>query len=184
MLSLLKRVVRYLPTPEWLLNHIVNRLPYVSWRMRSYQAFGVRLVAPRTGCVMLGAELHYPRRIAIGRNSIVGPGCLLDARGGIEIGDNVNITGGTRFMTAKHIVQDPSFDARYDPIVVEDRVWIALGATVLGGVRIGEGAVVAANATVTNDVAPFTIVGGTPAVPIGTRTHDLQYDLDYRPNWA
>lgn len=54
----------------------------------------------------------------------------------------------------------------------------------LGGVRIGEGAVVAANATVTADVAPFTIVGGTPAVAIGERTRDLRYHLDYRPNWT
>lgn len=184
MLSLLRHLARLLPTPEWILNHVVARLPYAAWRMRLYQAFGVRFADVRTGCVMLGAQLHYPRRIAIGRNSIVGPGCDLDARGGITIGDDVNISGGTRFMTAKHDVQDPDFVARFAPVVVEDRVWIALGATVLGGVRIGEGAVVAANATVTADVAPFTIVGGTPAVAIGERTRDLRYHLDYRPNWT
>lgn len=176
--------VRYLPSPEWVLNHVVNRLPYAAWRMRAYQLLGVRLDAPRTGCLMLGVEVFSPARLAVGRNTIVGPGCLLDARGGLTLGENVNVGGGTRFMTAKHDVQDPDFVARFDPVVVEDRVWIALGATVLGGVTIGEGAVVAANATVTSDVAPFTIVAGTPAAPIGTRTRDLRYELTYRPNWA
>lgn len=115
MLSLLRHLARLLPTPEWILNHVVARLPYAAWRMRLYQAFGVRFADVRTGCVMLGAQLHYPRRIAIGRNSIVGPGCDLDARGGITIGDDVNISGGTRFMTAKHDVQDPDFVARFAP---------------------------------------------------------------------
>jgi len=59
-----------------------------------------------------------------------------------------------------------------------------LGATVLGGVTIGEGAVVTANATVTKDVAPYTIVGGTPAREIGSRDPNQTYELDYRPNWT
>jgi maltose O-acetyltransferase len=86
-------------------------------------------------------------------------------------------------MTAKHLVQDPDFTAAFEPAVVGDRVWIALGATILGGVTIGEGAVVAANATVTADVAPFAIVAGTPARVIGRRTSELRYHLDYRPDW-
>ncbi len=184
MKPILRRIVSYVPTPEWVLNHVVNRLPYASWRMRAYKLLGVRLEAPRTGCIMLGTKVHSPRRLSIGRNSVIGPGGLLDARGGIEIGRNVNITGDVRFMTAKHIVQDPGFDAVYEPIVIGDRAWVALGATVLGGVTIGEGAVVAAGATVTHDVAPFTIVAGTPAAKVGTRTQDLDYELWYRPNWA
>jgi len=48
-------------------------------------------------------------------------------------------------------------------IVVEDDVWIGHGATVLSGVRIGQGAVVAAGAVVTKDVPPYAIVGGVPA---------------------
>jgi acetyltransferase-like isoleucine patch superfamily enzyme len=37
---------------------------------------------------------------------------------------------------------------------------------------------------VTRDVAPYTIVAGTPAQPIGERTRELRYELSYRPNWA
>jgi maltose O-acetyltransferase len=133
---------------------------------------------------MLGTEIVRPDRLVLGRNTIVGPHCLIDARGGVQLGDNVNVGGHTRFMTAKHKVQDPDFGDEYGPAIVGDRVWIALGATVLGDVRIGEGAVVAANATVTRDVAPYTIVAGTPAQPIGERTRELRYELSYRPNWT
>ena len=48
------------------------------------------------------------------------------------------------------------------------------GVTVLGGVSLGEGAVAAANATVTKDVPAFTTVSGTPAQPIGSRNPNLR----------
>jgi acetyltransferase-like isoleucine patch superfamily enzyme len=174
---------RYLPPIEVVLNHVVNRIPTVGARMRCYALAGVRLEDPRTGVIMLGTEVWAPRRLRLGPHTIVGRDCLLDARGGLHLGASVNVTSYTRFMTAKHDVNDPDFDAVFEPIVVEDRAWIALGATVLGGVTIGEGAVVAAGAVVTSDVAPFTIVGGIPAQPIGSRNTDLRYELHYRPNW-
>jgi acetyltransferase-like isoleucine patch superfamily enzyme len=49
------------------------------------------------------------------------------------------------------------------PIVIEDDVWIGARSTILKGVRIGRGAIVAAASVVTRDVAPFTVVGGNPA---------------------
>lgn len=54
-------------------------------------------------------------------------------------------------------------------IVVEDDVWIAHGATILSGVRIGQGAVIAAGSVVTKDVPPYAIVGGVPAKVIKYR---------------
>ena len=54
-------------------------------------------------------------------------------------------------------------------IVVEDDVWIGYGATILSGVRIGQGAVIAAGAVVTKDVPPYAIVGGVPAKVIKYR---------------
>jgi acetyltransferase-like isoleucine patch superfamily enzyme len=124
-----------------------------------------------------------PDRLRLGRGSIVGRHCLLDARGGIEIGRSVNVSSYARLMTAKHRIDSPTFEAEYAPIVLGDRVWVALGATVLGGVTVAEGAVVAAGAVVTRDVPAFTVVGGVPAVAIGERTRDLRYELDYRPDW-
>jgi len=176
-------LLRTLPPPEYVLNHIVNRIPLAGVRMRLYRLFGVKLEAPDRSVIMLGVEIEMPWALSIGRGTVIGPGCLVDARGGLRLGRDVNVSGRTRFMTAKHLVQDPDFTASFEETSVGDRAWIALGATILGGVSIGEGAVVAAGAVVTSDVAPYTIVGGVPARPIGQRTRDLRYELDYRPNW-
>ena len=54
-------------------------------------------------------------------------------------------------------------------IIVGDDVWIGYGCTILSGVRIGQGAVVAAGAVVTKDIPPYSIVGGIPAKIIRKR---------------
>lgn len=54
-------------------------------------------------------------------------------------------------------------------IIVEDDVWIGYGATILSGVHIGQGAVIAAGAVVTKDVPPYAVVGGVPAKVIKYR---------------
>ncbi len=175
-------VQRWLPPPSYALNHVVNRIPLIGPRMRAYELLGVRFDDVRSTTIMLGAEVEQPRDLQIGARSIVGGGCLLDARGGITIGSDVNITGSVQIMTAKHVVDDPDFIADHEPVVIGDRVWIALGAKILGGVTIGEGAVVAAGAVVTKDVPAWSIAGGVPATVIGERPR-MSYRLGYRPNW-
>ena len=61
-----------------------------------------------------------------------------------------------------------TWDNRGD-IVIGSDVWIGYEAVILSGVRIGDGAIVAARAVVTGDVEPYTIVGGVPAKPIRKR---------------
>ena len=53
------------------------------------------------------------------------------------------------------------------PVVIEDDAWIGFNSTILKGLRVGRGAIVGACSLITNDVAPFTVVGGNPAVVIG-----------------
>ncbi|KIC69480.1 acetyltransferase [Pseudarthrobacter phenanthrenivorans] len=120
-----------------------------------------------------------PRGIALGNNSIVGNDCFLDGRLGLSIGDNVNIGGHVQIFTVGHDPQSDSFGTKGGPVRVDDRAYVASRATVLPNVRIGEGAVVAAGAVVTKDVQPYTIVAGVPAVPVGKRTRDLSYELDF-----
>lgn len=60
-------------------------------------------------------------------------------------------------------------DLDTSPVCIGDDVWIGHGAIILKGVRIGDGAIVAAGAVVTRNVAPFSIVGGVPAREIAKR---------------
>jgi len=184
LLRRIKHLVRALAPPEvWLLNHVVSRIPFAAPRMAAYARAGVDFEDHRTGVIMLRSEISAPRRLRIGRGSAIGRHCVIDSRGGITIGSNVNISSFARLQTAKHLIDDPDFADSYAPILIGDRAWIAEGAVVLGGVTIGEGAVAAAGAVVTKDVPPFTVVGGVPAQRIRERSHELRYELSWRPNW-
>lgn len=57
------------------------------------------------------------------------------------------------------------------PIIIDDDVWIGYKATILSGVHIGQGAVIAAGAVVTKDVPAYSIVGGVPAKVIKFKAH-------------
>jgi putative colanic acid biosynthesis acetyltransferase WcaF len=173
-----------LPPTEWILNHLVCKIPLVSPRMAAYAWLGVDLADHRTGIIMLGSHITAPKNLRIGRNSSIGRSCVLDARGGIEIGEDVNISSYSRMQGAKHVIDDPDFASELGSILIGDRAWIAEGAALLGSITIGEGAVVAGGAVVTRDVDPYTVVGGVPARPIGERSRELSYHLDFRPNWV
>lgn len=115
---------------------------------------------------------RYNPSISIGSNTCIGEYCHISAMDKIEIGENV-LTG--RWVT---IVDNAHGSSKIDmlriaptqrplyskgPVIIEDNVWIGDKACIMAGVHIGIGAVIAANAVVTKDVAPYTVVGGIPA---------------------
>ncbi|QEE30492.1 sugar O-acetyltransferase [Terriglobus albidus] len=103
--------------------------------------------------------------IRIGRNVFINQNCTMYDLGGIDIADDVMIGPNVSLITSSHPVE-PSQRRAFviaKPIVIERNVWIAAGATILGGVTVGENSVVAAGAVVTKDVLPNTLAGGNPA---------------------
>lgn len=79
----------------------------------------------------------------------------------------VNFVKKQKFKEYKFINED------YDILIGND-VWICDNVSILGGVKIGDGAIIASNAVVTKDVEPYTVVGGVPAKPIKKRFSDEQ----------
>jgi acetyltransferase-like isoleucine patch superfamily enzyme len=130
---------------------------------------------------ILGRQRPGKPSVWIGSHTVINRQCVLDGRGGLRIGNNVSVSPGVWLLTSQHDLNDPSFVQVFNPIVIGDYVWLGSRATVLPGVSIGKGAVVAAGSVVTRDVEPYTIVGGVPARPIGRRSECLDYQLDYRP---
>jgi putative colanic acid biosynthesis acetyltransferase WcaF len=172
-----------IPNHDYLLNHLVNRIPLADARMRTYAALGVRFDDVASATIALGVELWAASGLAIGYRSTIGQRCYIDARAGVRIDDDVSVSRGVTVLTATHVVDDPDFGATLAPVHIERHAWIAVRALVLPGIRIGEGAVVAAGAVVTADVEPYTVVAGTPAKAIRTRLGPLSYQLDWRPSW-
>jgi putative colanic acid biosynthesis acetyltransferase WcaF len=168
---------------DYVANHVINRIPLVGVRMRAYSALGVAFDAPASTNIGLGVEVWSARGLSIGARSTIGQRSYIDARGGVRIDSDVSISRGVMVMTAEHVVDDPDFGATLAPVHFEPRSWVGAGAVVLPGVRVGEGAVVAAGAVVTKDVASYVVVAGSPARPIGTRPGPMRYELDFRPSW-
>ena len=112
------------------------------------------------------------RNFCSGQHVYVNNEVYFDTYREIRIGNHCNIGFRATFITGTHeLVSNylgvrPLSEADSKPIVLEDYVWIGSNATILPGVRIGRGAVVAAGAVVTADVEPDTVVAGVPAKKI------------------
>ena len=103
--------------------------------------------------------------VRIGRNVFINQNCTMYDLGGIDIADDVMIGPNVSIITSGHPIEPSQRRACViaKPIVIEKNVWIAAGATILGGVTVGENSVVAAGSVVTRHVPPNTLVGGNPA---------------------
>ncbi len=103
--------------------------------------------------------------ISVGRNVFINQNCTFYDLGGLDIADDVMIGPNVSIITSSHPVAPAQRRAFViaNPIVIERNVWIAAGATIIGGVTVGENSVVAAASVVTRDVVPNTLVGGNPA---------------------
>jgi acetyltransferase-like isoleucine patch superfamily enzyme len=128
-----------------------------------------------------GAEIRAGYNLVIGEGSIIGDNSLLDARQGITIGRNVNLSSRVSIYTEQHDHRDPYFKNNSDSscrVNIEDRVWIGPNVIILPSVDIGEGAVIAAGSVVTKSIPPFSIAAGIPAKTIGERNKNLKYEFD------
>lgn len=74
-------------------------------------------------------------------------------------------------------------ESRRSHVSIGNDVWIGENVTILGGVKVGHGAIVGANALVTRDVAPYTIVGGNPATKIRQRYTSKQIERLLKIKW-
>lgn len=185
-------VRRYARTNElflnYLLNTFVNKIPFPDQRLALYRAAGMKIGSDTN--IMMHANIMAPHGIEIGDNCIIGDHTWLDGRAvrvgggpGLKIGNNVNIGARTVFIPGGHLPDAVDFYGLPEKTVVEDYVWITMNCTILYGLTIGRGAVVASGAVVNKDVAPYTMVGGVPAKYIKDRSRDLSYTLYNKESW-
>lgn len=161
-------------------NMIVTHIPSHLFRQAFLRFFGATIGKHST--INRGTTVIDIEFLTIGDNTALGWRCMLDARGGLYIGDNVTIASDVHVLGGGHDVQHPDFLPIPIPTVIEDLVWIASRAMILPS-HIGRGAVVAAQALVNKDVEELAIVGGVPAKVLGKRNPEaLEYrEFKYRP---
>lgn len=129
--------------------------------------------------------------IEIGDGCYIGPGSFWSGLGGITIGNNVIVGPRTCLYTQNHnwnsttsLPFGPPAEDLNLPIAVKDNVWICLGAHILPGVTVGEGAIIGMGAVVAKDVPPLSVVVGNPAVCVAKRDDAIYYDLRGRRQYV
>ncbi len=161
----------------FLANGPVGNFPSFSIRKSWLKFLGAKI--GKGSVINMKQFFYHPSGLRIGNFSHINRGCIIDARGILSIGNSVSISYNTTILTGGHDHNSPTFSGKFYPIIIQDFVWIGACATILQGVKIGEGAVVCAGAVVNSDVEPYTIVAGVPAKKIGTRNRNLNYKCEW-----
>jgi maltose O-acetyltransferase len=162
----------------FLCNRIVGHVPSHAFRKFFYRS-AMKIEIGEKSFIFSRAHFDTRGGFRMGSHSTINEECRLDNRGGITIGDNVSISAQVCILTADHDPGSPTFAGRERAVRIEDYAFIGTRAMILPGTIIGRGAVVAAGAVVTKEVAPLAIVAGSPAKEIGRRDPALDYRVDY-----
>ena len=152
---------------ELMLLRWVGHIPSHTFRRICYELTGVKM--GKGSVIHMWANFFDPRGISIGQDTIVGDHCFLDGRDKLIIGNHTDIASQVLIYNSEHDLESEDFKAITSAVEIGDYVFIGPRAIILPGVKIGDGAAVAAGAVVTKDVEPFTIVGGIPAKEIKKR---------------
>lgn len=154
---------------------------FVNFPSHHVRRFLMRLGGASIGVgssIHMGCRFFSLKKLRVGEDTIIGDNAFLDGRASLVIGSHVDIASQVLIYNSEHDLESSDFGARLEPVEIGDYVFIGPRAIILPGVKIGNGAVVAAGAVVTKDIASFAIVGGVPAKVIGERKNtDLSYKL-------
>jgi maltose O-acetyltransferase len=128
----------------------------------------------KTPHILHGARIYYPWNFSIGDNSGIGADSHIYCGAAVTVGSDVLMGREVIIHTQDHEWEDKHALIREQkkyslPVVIEDDVYIGSRVTILQGIRIGEGSVIAAGAVVTKDVPPYSVMGGVPAKLIRMR---------------
>lgn len=153
-------------------NYFIANIP--SWHVRKllYRLCGMKI--GKHSRIMMKVTVTHPWNIVIGSNTTVNEFCYLDGRGGLRLGDQVNIALYSALVTGFHVGASCSFEYLTEPILIEDDVWVAVRATILNGCTLKKGCIVAAGSVVSPGTVcdAWSVWGGVPSKRIKSRDLD------------
>lgn len=133
-------------------------------------------VTIRDDCVIdTGLLNNIGTSLTIGARVGISQKCFLQVSGDLIIGNDVIIGPNCSIFTENHKYNDNLAPIKNQGVIraktiIEEDVWIGSNSTILAGVRVGHGAIIAAGSVVTKDVTSLTVVAGVPASIIRIRT--------------
>lgn len=138
-------------------------------------------LARNCSMICTGVIAQKGKGISIGNNSGINAGVFLGGQGGIEIGDNVIIGPGTKIFSENHNYAAVDVNIKDQGVSrsgvrIGNNCWVGANVTILAGVSIGEGCVIAAGSVVTKSIAPNSVVAGIPGKKLKDRVPNENYE--------
>lgn len=184
---MIKALLRWLLHPWWLSRVLSAHAALVEPCVN--RAWGAAL-ARRCGKFPASSRIHgrislfHPGGLVVGEHVRIGTGCILHGGGGIEIGDNTQVSRDVVIYSCNHNHRGEAipFDDTYvlKPVRIGKSVWIGVGAHVRPGVEIGDGAIIGMGCVVTRDVAAGEIVVSPACQSLGFRDMTRFAELERR----
>lgn len=161
------RLFSYVLDFELMLLRWVGNIPLHHVRRLFYRLAGMGI--GKGTSIHMFANFFNPKNIEIGDDTVVGMKAFLDGRAKLSIGSHTALASEVMIYNSEHDIDASDFHAIEQEVIIGDYVFIGPRATIMPGVHIGDGAIVAAGAVVTKDVPQMSIVGGVPAKEIRKR---------------
>lgn len=133
-----------------------------------------------------GFDCYSPGNITFGKNISLGHYNRIWAFNKVEIGNNVQTAIGLTIVSGSHKTNSFESIVHNQQVILEGENWIGANVTIIGGVKIGLGAIIAAGSVVVSDIPAYTIAGGIPAKVIKNRvpTEEVYGPFGkYRPDY-
>jgi acetyltransferase-like isoleucine patch superfamily enzyme len=161
---------------------IVNKIASLFYKWYNRQLF--KKVNCKFSTLHIGPEyckdfnIKFPEKLSIGYGTVMNGNCMINAMGGIKIGNYCHIAKGLtiyshnhNFKSKKSIPYDEENIIR--PISIGDAVWIGTNVTIVPGSKIGDGVIISAGSVVFGNIPNCSIIRGNPAKIISYRNKDL-----------
>jgi len=149
-----------------------TRFPYpISLKLFFLKLFGAKL-KDKGIVIKPNVNIKYPWLLSIDNNVWIGENVWIDNLAQIKISSNVCISQGAMLLCGNHDYKKRNFELFVNEITIEDGVWIGAKSIVCPGVTCKSHSVLTVGAVATNDLEPYSIYQGNPAVKIKERTID------------
>jgi acetyltransferase-like isoleucine patch superfamily enzyme len=158
-------------------NNIITYLPFNFLRIFVLKYF-LKMKVGENVIIAPRVKIINPWRISIGNNTIINSSVFLDGRGGLKIGNNVDIAWFSKIITYQHNYNDSSYKAYGSKVKISDNCCLTVNSVILPGVSLAEGVVIGVSSIVTKSISnKYTICAGVPSREINKRKNIIEYKL-------
>ncbi len=172
----IKNQLRYLFVAMW--NHFFCHIPsyIIRYILLKY------LYRAKLGRCSIHSNVKFfsPWKLTVGDYSNIQMNSFIDCRGGVKIGNNVDITLGVKILSQYHEIDSVEYKTISRCVIVDDYAVIGSFSNILPGVVISKGCVIGAGSTVVKSTTPFSLFAGNPAVFKRERNCKLVYKPLYK----